>query len=194
MRATSDRAPRWPRSRFSARGPGWPACLDHGHGNGDKHVLGGNLAAWEPVCHFRLVVETRRLPTTARWRSFSHSLHINYITHLPFCQGAQAVLGRKCGRNTLCIDDLSQHSMASKIVLPRWLDTRESRTLDADDRAGDGVTPQVFRCFSDLQTAEMLDLPRPRLQGGKPIVVACPIAFPGSLRTRPIRTPAPVIP
>jgi hypothetical protein len=27
-----------------------------------------------------------------------------------------------------------------------------------------------------VQTAEMLDLPRPRLQGGKPIVVACPMS------------------
>src|SRR4051794_16033382 len=33
---------------------------------------------------------------------------------------------------------------------------------------------QMFRAFSDVQTAEMLNLPRPRLQGGKPIVVACP--------------------
>ena len=34
----------------------------------------------------------------------------------------------------------------------------------------------MFRAFSDVQTAEMLDLPRPRLQGGKPIVVACPMS------------------
>ncbi len=35
---------------------------------------------------------------------------------------------------------------------------------------------QMFRQFSDVQTAEMLNLPRPRLQGGKPIVVACPMS------------------
>jgi N12 class adenine-specific DNA methylase len=35
---------------------------------------------------------------------------------------------------------------------------------------------QMFRAFSDVQTAEMLDLPRPRLQGGKAIVVACPMS------------------
>src|SRR5664279_1383429 len=35
---------------------------------------------------------------------------------------------------------------------------------------------QMFRAFSDVQTAEMLDLPRPRLQTGKPIVVACPMS------------------
>ncbi len=35
---------------------------------------------------------------------------------------------------------------------------------------------QMFRAFSDVQTAEMLDLPRPRLQGGKPMVVACPMS------------------
>jgi hypothetical protein len=35
---------------------------------------------------------------------------------------------------------------------------------------------QMFRAFSDVQTAEMLDLPRPHLQGGKPIVVACPMS------------------
>ena len=35
---------------------------------------------------------------------------------------------------------------------------------------------QMFRAFSDVQTAEMLNLPRPRLQGEKPIVVACPMS------------------
>ena len=34
----------------------------------------------------------------------------------------------------------------------------------------------MFRAFSDVQTAEMLDLPRPRLETGKPIVVACPMS------------------
>jgi N12 class adenine-specific DNA methylase len=35
---------------------------------------------------------------------------------------------------------------------------------------------QMFRAFSDVQTAEMLNLPRPRLEGGKPFVVACPMS------------------
>ena len=35
---------------------------------------------------------------------------------------------------------------------------------------------QMFRAFSDVQTAEMLDLPRPALLGGKPTVVACPMS------------------
>jgi N12 class adenine-specific DNA methylase len=35
---------------------------------------------------------------------------------------------------------------------------------------------QMFRAFSDVQTAEMLDLPRPSLEGGKPIIVACPMS------------------
>ncbi len=35
---------------------------------------------------------------------------------------------------------------------------------------------QMFRAFSDVQTAEMLDLPRPRLEGGKPFIVACPMS------------------
>jgi hypothetical protein len=35
---------------------------------------------------------------------------------------------------------------------------------------------QMFRTSSDVQTAEMLNLPRPRLQRGKPIVVACPMS------------------
>jgi len=35
---------------------------------------------------------------------------------------------------------------------------------------------QMFRQFSDVQTAEMLNLPRPKLQGGKPVVVACPMS------------------
>src|SRR6266852_2732107 len=35
---------------------------------------------------------------------------------------------------------------------------------------------QMFRAFSDVQTAEMLDLPRPRLESGKAMVVACPMS------------------
>jgi N12 class adenine-specific DNA methylase/SAM-dependent methyltransferase len=35
---------------------------------------------------------------------------------------------------------------------------------------------QMFRAFADVQTAEMLDLPRPRLEGGKPHIVACPMS------------------
>src|SRR5437588_5310821 len=33
---------------------------------------------------------------------------------------------------------------------------------------------QLFRTFADVQTAEMLNLPRPTLEGGKATVVACP--------------------
>src|SRR6185295_15804295 len=35
---------------------------------------------------------------------------------------------------------------------------------------------QMFRSFSDVQTADMLNLPRPRLTGGKALVVACPMS------------------
>ncbi|MFO0967861.1 MAG: DEAD/DEAH box helicase family protein [Gemmataceae bacterium] len=35
---------------------------------------------------------------------------------------------------------------------------------------------QMFRAFADVQTAAMLDLPRPKLEGGKPTVVACPMS------------------
>jgi hypothetical protein len=35
---------------------------------------------------------------------------------------------------------------------------------------------QMFRAFADVQTAEMLDLPRPRLEGGKAQVLACPMS------------------
>jgi N12 class adenine-specific DNA methylase len=35
---------------------------------------------------------------------------------------------------------------------------------------------QMFRAFADVQTADMLDLPRPRLEGGKAAVVACPMS------------------
>jgi N12 class adenine-specific DNA methylase len=35
---------------------------------------------------------------------------------------------------------------------------------------------QMFRAFSDVQTAEMLNLPRPKLEGGKPHIVACPMS------------------
>ena len=35
---------------------------------------------------------------------------------------------------------------------------------------------QMFRSFADVQTAEMLDLPRPKLFGGKPTTVSCPMS------------------
>src|SRR5207249_9648744 len=35
---------------------------------------------------------------------------------------------------------------------------------------------QMFRAFADVQTADMLDLPRPRLEGGKALIVACPMS------------------
>jgi len=35
---------------------------------------------------------------------------------------------------------------------------------------------QMFRAFADVQTADMLDLPRPGLEGGKPTVIACPMS------------------
>ena len=35
---------------------------------------------------------------------------------------------------------------------------------------------QMFRAFADVQTAEMLDLPRPSLEGGKATIVACPMS------------------
>lgn len=35
---------------------------------------------------------------------------------------------------------------------------------------------QMFRAFADVQTADMLDLPRPKLEGDKPTVVACPMS------------------
>ena len=35
---------------------------------------------------------------------------------------------------------------------------------------------QMFRAFSDVQTTGMLDLPQPRLETGKPIIVACPMS------------------
>ena len=35
---------------------------------------------------------------------------------------------------------------------------------------------QMFRAFADVQTVDMLDLPRPKLEGGKPHTVACPMS------------------
>ncbi len=37
---------------------------------------------------------------------------------------------------------------------------------------------QMFRSFADVQTADMLDLPRPKLATGKPITVSCPMNAP----------------
>jgi N12 class adenine-specific DNA methylase len=35
---------------------------------------------------------------------------------------------------------------------------------------------QAFRSFSDVKTAEMLNLPRPNLKDGKPTIIACPMS------------------
>lgn len=35
---------------------------------------------------------------------------------------------------------------------------------------------QMFRAFADVQTADMLNLPRPRLKSGQPITVSCPMS------------------
>src|SRR5207237_4486088 len=35
---------------------------------------------------------------------------------------------------------------------------------------------QMFRSYADVQTAAMLDLPRPRFTGHKAIVIACPMS------------------
>ena len=35
---------------------------------------------------------------------------------------------------------------------------------------------QMFTAFADVRTADMLDLPRPALRGGKPAVVSCPMS------------------
>lgn len=35
---------------------------------------------------------------------------------------------------------------------------------------------QMFRSFADVQTADMLELPRPKLEGGKPQTIACPMS------------------
>jgi N12 class adenine-specific DNA methylase len=35
---------------------------------------------------------------------------------------------------------------------------------------------QMFRSFADVQTADMLDLPRPRLEGERPHVISCPMS------------------
>lgn len=35
---------------------------------------------------------------------------------------------------------------------------------------------QMFRSFADVQSAEMLDLPAPKLRNGKPMIVACPMS------------------
>lgn len=40
---------------------------------------------------------------------------------------------------------------------------------------------QMFRSFADVQTSDMLDLPRPTLKGGKPVTVSCPMTVSQSL-------------
>ena len=43
---------------------------------------------------------------------------------------------------------------------------------------------QMFRAFADVQTAEMLNLPRPRLKGEKATVIACPTCQRHSMLSR----------
>src|SRR6185437_9313933 len=56
----------------------------------------------------------------------------------------------------------------------------DGKTLKPRSRFSDLVNyadlEQMYRSFADVQTAEMLNLPRPRLETGKPIVVACPMS------------------
>jgi hypothetical protein len=56
----------------------------------------------------------------------------------------------------------------------------DGKTLRARSRFSKFVNlpelQQMFRAFADVQTPEMLDLPRPKLEGGKPQVVACPMS------------------
>ena len=62
----------------------------------------------------------------------------------------------------------------------RWKSPPTARSLKPRSRFARFINlpelQQMFRAFADVQTAEMLDLPRPRLEGGKPIVVACPMS------------------
>ena len=62
----------------------------------------------------------------------------------------------------------------------RWKSPRTARRLRPRSRFARFTNlpelQQMFRAFADVQTAEMLDLPRPRLESGKPIVVACPMS------------------
>ena len=56
----------------------------------------------------------------------------------------------------------------------------DGKTLKARSRFAKFVNlpelQQMFRTFADVQTAEMLDLPRPRLETGKAMVIACPMS------------------
>src|SRR5207248_4070241 len=56
----------------------------------------------------------------------------------------------------------------------------DGKTLRPRSRFGKFVNlpelQMMFRAFADVQTAEMLNLPRPALEGGKPMVVACPMS------------------
>ena len=84
----------------------------------------------------------------------------------------------------------AQRAAASSISTPgrppsaksstRWKSPPTARRLRPRSRFARFVNlpelQQMFRAFADVQTAEMLDLPRPALEGGKPIVVACPMS------------------
>ena len=135
----------WPRSRFSARGPGWPACLDHGQGNEDVsygpyvkepsrqvHVVATKSLTGNPGSRPSDPRKPRRLGASSslparcggsavgsehQMAHYPYSLQINYIPQLVFRQQAQAVLGQNLSRNILHPLDLHLHPITSKNVL-----------------------------------------------------------------------------
>jgi hypothetical protein len=126
VRATLRRASCWLRSRFSARGPGWPARLDRGQGG---VALTGNLG-----CQPGRPRKPRRLGATSSLsarcgdsaagceRQIAHYLYLslaNYIPQFLFRQTAQAILGQSRSRNILRTLDLSSDPITSKIALLR---------------------------------------------------------------------------
>ena len=124
VRATLRRASSWPRSRFSARDPGWPACLDHGQGS---VALTGNLGCQpgRPRKPRRLGA-TSSLPAHCRdsaagsERQIAHYLHplqANYIPQFVFREAAQAVLGQNRSRNIVRTLDLDFYPITSRIAL-----------------------------------------------------------------------------
>ena len=84
------------------------------------------------------------------------------------------------GLKTRGIDHLDAWAATFGEVVDSMEVSPDGRTLKPRSRFSKFVNlpelQMMFRAFADVQTADMLNLPRPRLQGGKPHVVACPMS------------------
>jgi N12 class adenine-specific DNA methylase len=84
------------------------------------------------------------------------------------------------GLKARCIDHFDAWAATFGEIVEAMEISPDGKTLKPRSRFAKFVNlpelQQMFRQFADVQTAEMLNLPRPALEGGKPHIVACPMS------------------